>query len=286
MAMGTHEEHKQQEELWIPCTALPQGASHPFYQRLNQLLEENGFDAWVEGRCQRFYAAKLGRPSLAPGRYFRLLLIGYFEGIDSERGMAWRANDSLALRRFLRVGLDESAPDHSTISRTRRLIDLETHREVFAWVLRVLAENGLLKGETLGIDATTLEANAALRSIVRRDTGEGYQEFLKRLAQESGIATPTREQLARLDRKRARKGSNEEWEHPHDPDARIAKMKDGRTHLAHKVEQAVDFSSGAVVAVTLQPADRGDTASVREAGCEAGEQIATGAGEETSERGK
>ena len=146
----------------------------------------------------------MGRPSLAPGRYFRLLLIGYFEGIDSERGMAWRANDSLALRRFLRVGLEESVPDHSTISRTRRLIDLETHREVFVWVLRVLAEKGLLKGETLGIDATTLEANAARRSIVRRDTGEGYQEFRQRLAKESGLATPTGAQLARLDRKRAR----------------------------------------------------------------------------------
>src|SRR6266446_773024 len=283
MAMGTHEAQKPQEELWIPCTALPQGASHPFYQRLNQLLEENGFDAWVEGLCQRFYAKKQGRPSLAPGVYFRLLLIGYFEGIDSERGIAWRAQDSLALRRFLRVGLEESPPDHSTISRTRRLMDVETHREVFTWVLGVLAKKGLLKGKTLGIDATTLEANAALRTIVRRDTGEGYQEFLKRLAQESGIATPTREQLARLDRKRAHKGSNEEWEHPHDPDARIAKMKDGRTHLAHKVEHAVDFSSGAVVAVTLQPADRGDTASVRETVCEAGEQIATVAGEETSE---
>src|SRR5208337_3916474 len=182
---------------------------------------------------------------------------------------AWRANDSLALRRFLRVGLDEAPPDHSTISRTRRLIDLETHREVFTWVLGVVAEKGLLKGQTVGVDATTLEANAALRTIVRRDTGEGYQEFLTRLAQESGIKTPTREQLARLDRKRAHKGSNEDWEHPHDPDARIAKMKDGRTHLAHKVEHAVDFSSGAVVAVTVQAADEGDTATGRETVCEA-----------------
>ena len=178
------------------------------------------------------------------------------------------------------MGLDEAPPDHSTISRTRRLIDLETHREVFTWVLKVLAEKGLLKGQTLGIDATTLEANAALRTIVRRDTGEGYQEFLKRLAQESGIETPTREQLARLDRKRAHKGSNEDWEHPHDPDARITKMKDGRTHLAHKVEHAVDFSSGAVVAVTVQRADAGDTATVGETVCEAGEQIATVAGTE------
>src|SRR6266567_4054824 len=283
MAMGTRKDQEQQEELWVPQASLAKGASHPFYQRLNQLLEESRFDEFVEGRCRQFYAAKRGRPSLAPGMYFRLLLIGYFEGIDSERGIAWRAQDSLALRRFLRVGLEESPPDHSTISRTRRLIDVETHREVFTWVLGVLAKKGLLKGKTLGIDATTLEANAALRTIVRRDTGEGYQEFLKRLAQESGIATPTREQLARLDRKRAHKGSNEEWEHPHDPDARITKMKDGRTHLAHKVEQAVDFSSGAVVAVTLQPADRGDTASVRETVCEAGEQIATVGGEEKIE---
>jgi transposase len=280
MAMGTRKEQEQQEEMWIPQAALAKGASHPFYQRLNQLLEESRFDEWVEGRCQRFYAAKMGRPSLAPGVYFRLLLIGYFEGIDSERGIAWRAQDSLALRRFLRVGLDETPPDHSTISRTRRLIDLETHREVFTWVLGVLAEKGLLKGQTLGIDATTLEANAALRTIVRRDTGEGYQEFLQRLAQASGIATPTREQLARLDRKRPHKGSNEDWEHPHDPDARIAKMKDGRTPLAHQVEQAVDFSSGAVVAVTVQPADAGDTATVSETVCEAGEQIATVAGTE------
>jgi transposase len=283
MAMGTRKDQEQQEALWVPHTALPKGASHPFYQRLNQLLEESYFDEFVEGRCQRFYAEKRGRPSLVPGVYFRLLLIGYFEGIDSERGIAWRANDSLALRRFLRVGLEESPPDHSTISRTRRLIDVETHGEVFTWVLGVLAEKGLLKGETLGIDATTLEANAALRTIARRDTGEGYQEFLKRLAQESGIKTPTREQLARLDRKRAHKGSNEEWEHPHDPDARITKMKDGRTHLAHKVEQAVDFSSGAVVAVNLGPADAGDTRTVGETVCEAGIQIASVAGEAKSE---
>ena len=283
MAMGTRKQRERQEELWIARAALPMGASHPFYQRLNQLLDENDFDPFVEGQCQRFYAEKKGRPSLAPGVYFRLLLIGYFEGIDSERGIAWRANDSLALREFLRVGLEESPPDHSTISRTPRLIDVETHREVFTWVLGVLAEKGLLKGQTLGIDATTLEANAALRTIVRRDTGEGYQEFLKRLAQASGIATPTREQLARLDRKRAHKGSNEEWEHPHDPDARITKMKDGRTHLAHKVEQAVDFSSGAVVAVNLGPADAGDAQTVGATVCEAGEQIATVAGETKSE---
>lgn len=282
MSMGKRQDQGQQEEIWVAQATLAKGASHPFYQRLNQLLDEGRFDVFVEERCRDFYARR-GRPSVAPGVYFRLLLIGYFEGIDSERGIAWRAQDSLALRRFLRVGLNESPPDHSTISRTRRLIDLETHREVFTWVLRMLAEKGLLQGQTLGIDATTLEANAALRTIVRRDTGEGYQDFLKRLAQESGIATPTREQMARLDRKRAHKGSNEEWKHPQDPDARITKMKDGRTHLAHKVEHAVDLTSGAVVAVNLAPGDAGDTATVGETVCEAGEQITTVASATQSE---
>ena len=272
--MGTRKQGERQEELWIAKADLPRTAGHPFYERLNGLLEQAGFDGFVEERCRRFYAETMGRPSLAPGVYFRLLLIGYFEGLDSERGMAWRAADSLALRSFLRIGLDEAPPDHSTISRTRRLIDVETHREVFTWVLGVIAEKGLLQGKTVGIDATTLEANAALRSIVRRDSGESYQEFLTKLAQESGIATPTREELARLDRKRKKKKtSNKEWKHPHDEDARIAKMKDGRTHLAHKVEHAVDLETGAVVAVTVQGADRGDTTTVKETFIEAAEQL-------------
>ena len=155
-----------------------------------------------------------------------------FEGIDSERGIAWRTADSLALRGFLGLGLDQMPPEHSTISRTRRLIDLETHRAVFTWILPVLATADLVTGKTIGIDATTLEANAALRSIVRRDSGETYQEFLTRLAQASGIETPTRADLARLDRTRPKKGRNTEWRYPHDPDARITKIKDGRTHLA------------------------------------------------------
>jgi transposase len=195
-------------------------------------LEGRGFDEFVEQQCSPFYAEKMGRPSLAPGRYFRLLLIGYFEGIDSESGIAWRAADSLGLRGFLGVGLNQMPPDHSTISRTRRLIDVETHQAVFGWVLKLLAEKGLLKGKTVGVDGTTLEANAELLSIVRRDTGEDYQEFVTRLAQEAGIATPTREQLAKLDRKACREGSNEDWVNPHDPEARITKVKDGRTHLA------------------------------------------------------
>jgi transposase len=275
MAMGRRRKRVRQEGLWTPTAALPVSASHPFYQRLNQILDEKKFDEYVEEICKEFYADEVGRPGLAPGIYFRLLMVGYFEGIDSERGMAWRASDSLSIRSFVRIALDESVPDHSTISRTRRLMDVETHQAVFQWVLQVLAEKKLLKGTTIGVDATTLEANAALRSIVRRDTGEKYDEFLTRLAKESGIETPTREQLAKLDRKRAKKGSNDDWKHPHDPDARITKMKDGRTHLAHKAEHAVDMETGAIVAVTLHGADEGDTATIQETVAEAGERITT-----------
>src|SRR6516164_7089998 len=272
MAMGTRREH--QEELWIPTCSLARPAGHPFYQRLNQLLAEHDFDRFVEGQCQRFYAAVRGRPGLAPGIYFRLLLVGYFEGVDSERGIAWRAGDSLSIREFVGIPLNEGAPDHTTISRTRRLIDLETHQQVFAWVLERLAEAGLVKGKRVGIDATTLEANAALRSIVRRDNGDSYEEFLKGLARQSGIETPTREDLGRVDRKRKKKGSNRVWVNPHDPDARITKMKDGRTHLAHKAEHAVDMDTGAVVAVTLQEAHLGDTTTVKQTLAEAGTTVA------------
>jgi transposase len=272
MAMGTRSGH--QEELWIPTCTLARPASHPFYERLNELLAKHDFDQFVEGKCQRFYAATMGRPGLAPGLYFRLLLVGYFEGIDSERGISWRAGDSLSIRAFAGIPLNEGAPDHTTISRTRRLIDVETHRHVFGWVLGLLADGGLVKGKRLGIDATTLEANAALRSIVRRDNGESYEDFLKGLAQQSGIATPTREDLARVDRKRKKKGSNDDWVNPHDPDARITKMKDGCTHLAHKAEHAVDMDTGAVVAVTLQEADLGDTTTVKETLAEAGATVA------------
>ncbi len=278
MAMGRRDQQGQQEKFWIAHTELPRTVAHPFYEQVNRLLEKHEFDRFAEGECASFYASKMGRPSLAPGSYFRLLLIGYFEGIDSERGIAWRAADSLALRHFLGLGLDQMPADHSTISRTRRLIALETHQAVFGWVLERLAEAGLLKGQTIGVDATTLEANAALRSIVRRDTGEGYQEFLVQLAKESGIRTPTREQLARLDRKRKNKGSNQDWVNPHDPDARITKMKDGRTHLAHKAEHAVDLETGAVVAVVLAPADEGDTTTIRETVPQAGVNLAEAAG--------
>src|SRR6266853_3125204 len=274
MAMGTRKQREKQEDIWIAHTELPSAPGHPFYQRLNELLEAEKFDEFVEGRCAKFYAAKYGRPSLTPGIYFRSLLLGYFEGIDSERGIAWQLADSLGLRRFVGIALDEYTPDHTTISRTRRLIDVDTHREVFGWVLGVLADRGLLKGQRIAIDATTLEANAAMRSIVRRDTGESYDEFLTGLAKASGIETPTREDLVRLDRKRKKRTSNKEWKSPADEDARVTKMKDGRTHLAHKAEHAVDLDTGAVVAVTLQGADQGDTTTMQETLADAGLAVA------------
>jgi transposase len=261
MAMGKRSRERQQT-LWISHEQVPSGLGHPFYQAVNEVLRQAGFDDFVESQCAACYHERLGRPSIAPGVYFRCLLVGYFEGIDSERGIAWRCGDSLSLREFL--GVDAGPPDHSSLSRTRRLLPLEAHERVFQWVLAALGSQGLVKATTVGIDATTLEANAAMRSIVRRDSGQSYEQFLTGLAQASGIATPTREQLARLDRKRKNKGSNDDWQNPHDPDAKITKMKDGRTHLAHKAEHAVDFDSGAVLAVTLQDANAGDTTTWRQ----------------------
>jgi transposase len=271
MAMGTR--RPRQAPLWTPTADLPRSAGHPFYQQLNRVLDAGGFDAFAEQKCAKFYEPVMGRPSLQPGRYFRLLLLGYFEGLDSERGIAWRAADSASIRAFLGLEATELAPDHSTISRTRRLIDVDTHQAVFTWILQRLADAGLVNGHTIGVDATTLEANAALRSIVRRDTGESYQAFLTKLAQTSGIATPTREDLARLDRKRKKKGTNKDWTNPNDPDATVTKMKDGSTHLAHKAEHAVDLETGAIVAVTIQGADQGDTTTWRDTVISAAEQI-------------
>lgn len=272
--MGTRKSRERQEDLWVAYGDMAVSPGHPFYVRLNEVLDNEGFDAFVEEQCARYYADKLGRPGLTPGIYFRSLMIGYFEGIEAERGIAWRLKDSLSLRRFLGIALDEDTPDHSTISRTRRLIDVETHRQVFSWVLGLLADHGLLQGKRIGIDATTLEANAAMRSIVRRDSGESYEEFLTGLAKASGIETPTREDLARVDRKRKKRASNKEWKSTTDADARIAKMKNGSTHMAYKAEHAVDMESGAVVAVTLQGADLGDTATVKETLAEAAIAVA------------
>jgi transposase len=282
MAMGTRKKRERQEGLWYEAE-LPAAPGHPFYKRLNEVLDKAGFDGFCESECAQFYHEKLGRPSLAPGLYFRVMMIGFFEGLDSERGIAWRLADSLTLREFLSIGLDENTPDHVTISRTRRLIDAETHQRIFSWVLERLAQAGLIKGKTIGVDSTTLEANAAMKSIVRRDTGESYAEYLKHLAEAEGIDAKGAAALLRMDRKRKKKTSNEDWESPSDGEAEITKLKDGRTALAYKAENAVDMETGAIVAVTTHGGAAADTATVQETVIEAGIAVAELVAEKTPE---
>ena len=280
MAMGTRKRRERQEDLWYGGE-LPTAPGHPFYQRLNEVLDNAQFDSFCETNCAGFYHQKLGRPSLPPGQYFRVMLIGFFEGLDSERGIAWRLADSLTLRQFLSIGLDENTPDHVTISRTRRLIDGETHQRIFTWVLERLAQAGLIKGKTIGVDSTTLEANAAMKSIVRRDTGESYMAYLQRLAEAEGIEAKDAAALLRLDRKRKKKTSNADWISPSDGEAEITKLKDGRTALAYKAENAVDMETGAIVAVTTHGGAAADTATVKETVIEAGIAVASLIAEKT-----
>src|SRR6266853_1943727 len=269
MALGKR--RQKQTSFWVETSQLQVRGRHPFYSRLNEILDRAKFDTYAERICRKYYATTMGRPSIAPGVYFRCFLMGYFEGIDSERGIAYRVSDSLSLREFLGLSLEEQTPDHSTLSKTRRMMNLGTHQAVFRWVLKRLAAEGLLSGKNLGVDATTLEANAALKSIVRRDGGARYDEHVTELMKSEGIEEPTPAERQRFDRKRKKSLSNRDWVNPHDREARITKMKDGRTHLAYKAEHAVDMETGAVVALTVQPADRGDTASMpatlSEAGC-------------------
>lgn len=260
MALGKRGE--LQDEMWVPTASVARGPSHPFYRKLNEVLGEAGFDGWVEALCKEHYA-KCGRPGIPPGVYFRMLLVGFFEDIGTQRGIAWRCADSMSLREFLGLGMSQSVPDHSSMTVIRRRLPEAVYTEVFRWMLSLLREKGLLDGKSLGVDATTLEANAAMKSIVRRDSGEGWMEYLKRLAKAEGIAEPTAEDARRLDRRRkGKKVSNQDWHNPHDPDARITKMKDGTTGLAYKAEHAVDLDTQAIVAATVAPGDAGDTSTI------------------------
>ena len=282
MAMGTRKERERQEGLWYEAE-LATAPGHPFYKRLNEVLDQAAFDSFCEAGCGKFYHQKLGRPSLVPGLYFRIMMIGFFEGLDSERGIAWRLADSLTLRQFLSIGLDEKTPDHVTISRTRRLIDAETNQRIFTFVLEQLAQGGLIKGKTIGVDSTTLEANAAMKSIVRRDTGESYTAYLQRLAEAEGIEAKDAAALLRMDRKRSKKTSNDDWKSPSDSDAEITKLKDGRTALAYKAENAVDMETGAIVAVTTHGGAAADTTTITETVMEAGIAVAGLIAETTGE---
>src|ERR1700688_889820 len=261
MAMGRSE--AVQGDLMATWAEMPRSPGHAFYDRLQELLRGAGFDAFVEGVCRPYYAPRMGAPSLPPGRYFRMHMIGYFEGIDSERGIAWRCADSFSLRDFLRLSNRDKAPDHSWLSRTRSRLPHEAHEKVFGFVLRLVAEHGLVKGERIGVDGSTMEANAALRTIVRRDNGKTYREMLTQMAEESGVATPTIDDLVRLDRKRkGKKLSNEDWTSPNDSDAKIARMKDGTTQPAFKPEPAVDLDPGVNVSAPIHPAEEGDTTTL------------------------
>ncbi|MGD2111378.1 MAG: transposase [Phycisphaerae bacterium] len=257
MALGRRKRERQ-AELWVPTADVPAAPGHPFYEQLNRLLGEVEFDEYVEDLCRPHYAEKQGRPSIPPGVYFRMLFVGYFEGLDSQRGIAWRCADSLALKAFLGYMLTEATPEHSSLTRVRQRLPEAVHEQVFAFVLAIAREKKLLRGQTTGVDATLLEANAAMKSIVRRDTGEDYKDYLRRLAQEAGIDDSSDDDLKKFDKKRKKKMSNEEWVSPNDPSARIMKMKDGRTHLAYKAEHAVDLESGLLLAATIHHGDRAD----------------------------
>ena len=272
MAVGPREPDDQIE--WVLTTDLPKSPGHPFYQKLNQLLRESDFDRFCEKLCAPYYAERLGRPGIPPGVYFRMLLVGYFEGISSQRGIAWRCSDSLALREFLRLRARQQTPDHSTLTVIRKRLPVEVHDQVFAKVLSIAREKGLLKGGTVAVDSTTLEANAAMKSIVRKDSGEDWKEYVTHLAQEAGIENPTQEQLRRFDKKRqGKKASNDDWHSPSDPDARIAKMKNGDTHMAYKAEHAVDLETEMILAAPIYPADQGDPDTLAETLIEAQQNL-------------
>jgi transposase len=263
MALGRRK--SEQQAAWIATNELPKSPGHPFYKKLNALLAEAGFDAWLEKLCAPYYATKMGRESIPPGVYFRMILIGYFEGISSQRGIAWRCHDSRSLAEFLGVPVQEETPDHSSLSRIHGRLPLEVHEAMFVFVLKLAAEKNLLTGKTVAVDSTLLEADAAMKSIVRRDTGEDWKTYLRGLAAESGLENPTDDELRRFDKKRkGKKVSNDDWQSPNDPESRITRMKDGTTHPAYKAEHVVDLDTDLVLSATIYPANRADTQTLAE----------------------
>ncbi|HMY18849.1 MAG TPA: transposase [Polyangium sp.] len=265
MSMG----HKQDKQapLWVATPMLPKSPGHRFYEKLNELLREHDFDRAMEAACSSYFKADKtrGRRSIPPGVYFRMLLVGYFEGIESERGLEWRCSDSLSLREFLGLMPEETVPDHSTLSRMRKRFGTEVYDTLFKFVLGLVAQSGLLEGKVVGVDSTYLRADASMKAITRRDSGEVYSDYIKRLAKESGIENPTIVDARRLDRKRkGKKTSNADWKSKTDSDARIMKIKDGRTRLAYKSEHVVDMNTGVVVAADIYPADQADPATMKQ----------------------
>ncbi len=262
MALGKRK--IEQQAAWIATNELPKSPGHPFYKKLNVLLAEAGFDSWLENLCAPYYA-ETGRDSIPPGVYFRMILVGYFEGISSQRGIAWRCSDSRSLAEFLGVPAHEETPDHSSLSRIHSRLPLEVHEAMFVFILKLAAENRLLAGKTVAVDSTMLEADAAMKSIVRRATGEDWKTYLRGLAAEAGLENPTDEELRRFDKtRRDKKVSNDDWVSPNDPESRIARMKDGTTHPAYKAEHVVDLDTDLVLSAAIYPADRADTETLAE----------------------
>jgi transposase len=275
---------EQQADLWVATADLPQSPGHVFYDKLNGLLAQAGFDRYAEDLCQPYYADGQGRDSIPPGTYFRMLFVGYFEALDSQRAIAWRCSDSLSLRAFLGIPLHEATPDHSSLTKIRQRLPLDVHEQVFVFVLKVAHQKKLLRGKTVAVDSTTLEANAAMRGIVRKDTGEDWKEYLKRLMAEQGIEDPTDEDIRRFDKgRKGKKVSNEEWQSPADPDSRIAKMKDGTTHLAYKAEHTVDLDSEFVLAATVCAADQSDPSTLVDSVVQAQVNLALAGGDQEVE---
>jgi transposase len=263
MALGKRA--TEQQAAWVATNELPKSPGHPFYKKLNVLLAKAGFDEWLEKLCAPYYAAKMGRDSIPPGVYFRMILVGYFEGISSQRGIAWRCSDSRSLAEFLGVPVHEETPDHSSLSRIHGRLPLEVHEAMFVFVLKLAAEHQLLAGKTVAVDSTLLEADAAMKSIVRRVTGEDWKTYLRGLATEAGLENPTDEELRRFDKtRRDKKVSNDDWVSPNDPESRIARMKDGTTHPAYKAENVVDLKTDLVLSATIYAADRADTETLAE----------------------
>ena len=243
---------ERQGEFWVEASRLTGGPRNAFYDRLNELLAEIDFDRQLEAAAAPYYE-KTGRKGLAPGVYFRMIFIGYFEDISSQRGIAWRCADSRSLARFLGYAPGERTPDHSTLSLTRDRLPMELHSLAFGLILQAAEQYGLLKGKTIGVDATNLEANASMKSIVRRDNGDDWREYIRKLYEaETGESDPTDDELRRFDKNRkTKKVSNKDWESSTDEDARIGKMKDGRAHLNYKAENAVDLDTDLIVAAEI-----------------------------------
>ena len=248
-----------QPEFWIAAAQVAKPAKSTFYAKLDETLDSFGFAVKVRALCAPAYKSNgSGRPGIDPVVYLKMMMVGFFENLPSERAIASRCEDSIAIRTFLHYDLTEATPDHSSLSIIRQRLEGPVYEQVFTLVLSALSEHGLLRGKNLGIDSSVLEANASLRGLVNRNTGEAYWDYVKGLAAESGIDPQDSAAVRKFDRKRPKKMSNQEWENPDDPDAKIGPKKDGATDMIYKPETVVDLDSGAIVGAEILPGNQAD----------------------------